>query len=229
MMKLKDEQHLEESRTLIAVGISDPDETYLDYLREIGYILEKRSNPEKLYEQIIAQIPNVLLLDMDTLGNHAIQIAHKLKDNPLTYTMPIIIVVGNRDTEKEIQALEAGAEDFVAKPFLPEVLAARIYTSIRRNIRLQISNPLTGLPGAVYIEEQTTKRLERGASIAMCYADLDNFKAFNDKYGYNRGDNVIRILATILNEGVGMFGTPGDFVGHIGGDDFVMIIDGIKH
>jgi diguanylate cyclase (GGDEF)-like protein len=142
----------------------------------------------------------------------------------MTYTSPIIIVLGTRNLVKEIQVLDAGAEDFIAKPFPPQVLAARIHTSIRRNFRLQVSNPLTGLPGAIYIEEQASRRLDHNSPVAMCYADLDYFKAFNDKYGYNRGDNVIRILATILNEGVSMFGRKGDFVGHVGGDDFVMII-----
>ena len=221
----KEAQTLQEPRTLIAVGTLDSDYAYLDYLHEIGYVIEKQPTTKGLHEHILAHIPNVLLLDLDGLGEDAVNTARTLKDNPLTYTMPIIIVLGKRNLAKEIEALEAGAEDFVEKPFPPQVLAARIHTSMRRNIRLQISNPLTGLPGAIYIEEQTTKRLEKNQRVAMCYTDLDYFKAFNDKYGYNRGDNVIRILATILNEGVSMYGSAGDFVGHVGGDDFVMIID----
>jgi diguanylate cyclase (GGDEF)-like protein len=221
----KESQVLDRPRSILAVGLVDADHCYLNYLRDIGYLVEKQETTRGLHEQILANIPNVLLLDMDGLGDEAIAITHQLKENPLTYTMPILIVIGNRDLMKEIETLEAGAEDFVAKPFPSQVLAARIHTSMRRNIRLQVSNPLTGLPGAIHIEEQTTKRLEQNQPVAMCYVDLDNFKAFNDKYSYNRGDNVIRILATILNEGVVMFGRKGDFVGHIGGDDFIMITD----
>ncbi len=221
----KEKQVLERPRTLVAVGITDDDAQYLDYLQEIGYIIEKHDPSRRLQQQILANIPNVLLLDMDGLKEEAIAITQLLKENPLTYTMPIIIVIGIRDLMKEIETLDAGAEDFVAKPFPPQVLAARIHTSMRRNIRLQVSNPLTGLPGAIHIEEQTTKRLEQKQPVAMCYVDLNNFKAFNDKYSYNRGDNVIRILATILNEGMALFGKKGDFVGHIGGDDFIMITD----
>lgn len=220
----QDAQLLEKPRTLICAGITDPDELYLDYLRDIGYIVERCECAKSINDYILSHIPNVLLLDMDGLGNSAIQITKALKENPMTYTMPIIIVLGKRDLIKEIEVLDAGAEDFLTKPIPAQVLAARIHTSIRRNTRLKISNPLTGLPGAIYIEEQSTKRLEKNEPIAMCYADLDYFKAFNDKYSYNRGDNVIRILATILNEGVSMFGEKGDFVGHIGGDDFIMIV-----
>jgi len=218
-------QLLEKPRTLLAVGVIDEDECYIDYLRRIGYIVEKQDGAKGIYDSILANIPDVLILDIDGLGDVAIQVAQNMKENPLTYTMPIIVVVGKRDLYKEIAALEAGAEDYVVKPFHPPLLAARIHTSIRRNIRLQISNPLTGLPGAIYVEEQTSKRMLNKNPLAMCYADLDHFKAFNDKYGYSRGDNVIRILATILNEGVSIYGNKGDFVGHIGGDDFVMIID----
>ncbi len=221
----KEKQIIERPRTIVAVGLVDPEDCYLNYLRDIGYIVEKHESICGLQEQILANIPNVLLLDMDGLNDDAITITHLLKENPLTYTMPIIIVIGIRNLMKEIETLEAGAEDFVAKPFPPQVLAARIHTSMRRNIRLQVSNPLTGLPGAIHIEEQTTKRLEQNFKVAMCYVDIDNFKAFNDKYSYNRGDNVIRILATILNESVAMFGQKGDFVGHVGGDDFIMVID----
>lgn len=221
----KSDQILDKERTLLCSGITDPDEEYLNYLKEIGYVVQKHNCLESINDYILCHLPNVLLLDMDGLEDTAIQVTKRLKENPMTYTMPIIIVLGKRDLVKEVQVLEAGAEDFVAKPFPPQVLAARIHTSIRRNFRLQISNPLTGLPGAIYIEEQVTNRLEKTHPTAMCYADLDYFKAFNDKYSYNRGDNVIRILATILNEGVTMFGREKDFVGHIGGDDFVMIVE----
>ncbi|MGI6455953.1 MAG: diguanylate cyclase domain-containing protein [bacterium] len=219
------DQKLKETRSLVAVGLLDPEARYLQYLKSLGYVIDLLPDEKELFDIILTNIPNVLLLDIDVLGERAVAITRRLKENPLTYTMPIIIVLGCQDLAKEIEALEAGAEDFVVKPFAPQILAARIHTSMRRNIRLQVSNPLTGLPGATYIEEQTTKRLEQESSVALCYADLDNFKAFNDKYGYNRGDNVIRIFATILNEGVSLYGKPGDFVGHIGGDDFIMVVD----
>lgn len=217
----------EEPRTLVAAGISasDSDKESIDYLRNHGFIVEVYPSGKGLHEHILSNIPNILLLDIDGLGLAAISITQILKDNPMTYTKPVIILIGKQNIENEIQALEVGAEDYIEKPFPVELLAARIHTSIRRNIRLQVSNPLTGLPGALYIEELTSKRLFEGEPVAMCYADLNDFKAFNDKYGYRRGDNVIRILATILNEAISMYGKKGDFVGHIGGDDFVTIMD----
>ncbi len=219
------DRRLKEPRTMMVVGMSRSDRKYLEYLTSIGYVIENGPVDYGLQEHILRSIPNVLLLGMDTLGERVFDIIKTLKENPMTYTSPITIVMGRRSVTGEIRALEAGAEDYIGKPMAPEVLAARIDTILRRNIRLQISNPLTGLPGSLYIEEQITRRLEQNLPLAVCYADLDNFKAFNDKYGYARGDNVIRIVATILNESVAMFGRKGDFVGHIGGDDFVIILD----
>ncbi len=215
---------LEQTQTLIAVGMQNGESIFLNFLRNLGYVIEKYSTIEGLREQIIYQIPNVLLLDVDTLQEDAIKLTELLKFNPITYTMPIIIIIGKRDVDTEIRCLEAGAEDFITKPIIPELLASRIRNCTRRNIRLQISNPLTGLPGTTYVEEQTTIRLDNNIPTAMCYVDIVEFKAFNDKYGYNRGDVVIKLLANILNEVVGAYCEPGDFVGHIGGDDFVIII-----
>ncbi|MBI1388383.1 MAG: diguanylate cyclase [bacterium] len=221
---LKQSQSLKKPLTLLALGMGENDSDYLNYLSDLGYVIERPKKVRRLYDQILAQIPNVLLINIDTLKDEAIEIIRKLKENPLTYTSPIIIVLGEHELMREILVLEAGAEDFVVKPVSPRILAARIHTSMRRNVRLQVSNPLTGLPGALCVEEQVTRRLDEKVSTAMCYADLDYFKAFNDTYGYSRGDNVIRILATILHEAITMHGSENDFVGHIGGDDFIMIV-----
>ena len=142
---LKEAQALDKPRTLLALGLDESETESLQYLNELGYIIENGRKQKNIYDQILAQIPNVLIIDVDALHNEAIELTRQLKENPLTYTMPIIIVLGSHDLMMEIAVLEAGAEDYVVKPFSPNVLAARIHTSMRRNIRLQVSNPLTGL------------------------------------------------------------------------------------
>ena len=219
------EQMLEKPCALILCGNSNSEEISIRYLRQIGYTVEWHTCVAKIDQYLFTHIPQVLLLDLDCLGEKAIRLTRALKENPMTYTTPIIIGYGKRNLVQEINILEAGAEDFLTKPLSPQVLAARIHTSYRRNLRLQVSNPLTGLPGAIYVEEQATQRLANDEKTALCYADLDFFKAFNDKYSYNRGDKVIRLLATLLIDAVAAHGAPTDCVGHIGGDDFVMILD----
>ncbi|HXK92148.1 MAG TPA: hypothetical protein PKV38_00565 [bacterium] len=130
---------MEEPRTLVAAGSFEPDAPLIDHLRHAGFIIDIFPSTRGLYDHILANIPNVLLMDLDALDSEAIGIIQKLKDNPMTFTKPVILAYGSQDVAIEIQALEAGAEDYLRLPFQPEVLAARINTSIRRNTRLQIT------------------------------------------------------------------------------------------
>lgn len=94
---------------------------------------------------------------------------------------------------------------------------------LRRTARSLDANPLTKLPGNVSILEELQTRLDSGNPFAACYVDLDKFKAFNDRYGFERGDKVIKMTARILMLAMRELGTPDDFLGHIGGDDFVLV------
>lgn len=224
---VKDSTALQESgRVLYWVGETPGKKACVDVLREAGYrVLEEVKCEKYLKDQLTQELPHILLLDADSLREESLKLVRQLKANPLTYTMPLTIVLGKRDAKQEIDALESGADDYIATPVDIKVLRSRLSAILKRHYRLQISNPLTGLPGTVYIEEKVTKRIENSERFAFCYSDLDNFKAFNDKYSYARGDNAIRIIANILSESVAIFGGSKDFVGHIGGDDFVVICE----
>src|SRR5204862_2479583 len=121
-------------------------------------------------------------------------------------------------------AFESGADVVLREGVGASELVTRLDAMLRRSDRDLVVHPSTRLPGAVEIEAEVTRRLETGARFAMCYADLDHFKEFNDRYSYYDGDRVIRILAKILHDVVkGMCGEEG-FVGHIGGDDFIFVV-----
>ncbi len=213
----------ETGRCLYIVGNSISKNGYLTSLEKAGYSIEEVQLDVKLCGQVTQRIPHVMLLDLDTSVEEVFHLTAEIKSNPMTYTLPVTIILGDGSPGQEIEALRSGADDYIAKPVDPEVLRARIDNILKRHFLLQVSNPLTGLPGSLYIEEKISGRIDEGMRFAVCYTDLDNFKAFNDKYGYARGDNVLRILARILHEAVCMFGGPDDFVGHIGGDDFIIV------
>jgi diguanylate cyclase (GGDEF)-like protein len=122
-----------------------------------------------------------------------------------------------------VGGIDAGADDYVVKPFEPKELTARIRMILRRTERDLEANPLTRLPGNVSILSELDRRLNSNALFAVCYADLDKFKAYNDKYGFEHGDEVIKETARILIRAVQKFGNSDDFIGHIGGDDFVVV------
>jgi diguanylate cyclase (GGDEF)-like protein len=121
-------------------------------------------------------------------------------------------------------AFDAGADEVLTDDTAEWEVAARLRAMLRRSARDTGVHPTTRLPGTPEIEAELGRRLLAGERFAACYADLDHFKEFNDRYGYNEGDRVIRMVARLLHDVVkGMCGEAG-FVGHIGGDDFLFIV-----
>jgi GGDEF domain-containing protein len=146
-----------------------------------------------------------------------------LKRDPFTAVVPLIAYTDGEGQEVIAEALEAGVDE-VLSPALPErELALRLRMALRRAERDVSVHPTTRLPGTVQIERDIAERLRSGERFAVCYADLDHFKEFNDRYGYNHGDRVILIVSRILRDLVRAHSEEG-FVGHIGGDDFIFTL-----
>jgi GGDEF domain-containing protein len=151
------------------------------------------------------------------------QACARLKRDSYTGVVPAVMLTSNTD-EAFAAGFEAGADEVLRDGLGAAELVTRLDAMLRRSDRDLVVHPSTRLPGAVEIEAEVTRRLDSGARFAMCYADLDHFKEFNDRYSYYDGDRVIRILAKILHDVVkGLCGEEG-FVGHIGGDDFIFVV-----
>jgi diguanylate cyclase (GGDEF)-like protein len=151
------------------------------------------------------------------------QVCRLVKKDLLLRHLPIIMVTGKGDINDKVDGIDAGADDYVVKPFEPKELLARIRMILRRTERDLEANPLTRLPGNVSIINELQRRLDNQALFAVCYIDLDKFKSYNDKYGFEHGDEVIRETARVILKVAQEKGNPEDFVGHIGGDDYVII------
>ena len=142
-----------------------------------------------------------------------------------SYTGVVPCVVTTSEDEKVFaQAFAAGADEVLRESMPPAEAVTRLDAMLRRSDRDLVVHPSTRLPGAIEIEAEITRRLTEGKVFATCYADLDHFKEFNDRYSYHEGDRVIRILAKILHDVVKGLCLDEGFVGHIGGDDFIFII-----
>jgi diguanylate cyclase (GGDEF)-like protein len=128
----------------------------------------------------------------------------------------------------ELRGLKLGVDDYITKPFKPSVLIARVKAILERKTQSINANPLTMLSGNTVIKTEVEKRIAAGAAFAMIYGDITNFKSFNDRYGFQRGDEVIKNTASILIYCVKEYGEPGDFVGHIGGDDFIVLTTPVR-
>jgi PleD family two-component response regulator len=151
------------------------------------------------------------------------ELCRRIRRHPTCAHVPIMMLTARSETEDAVAGFEAGADDYLAKPFSPRELLARVRAKIRRVAVDSSLNPLTRLPGNLAIENEIRRRFEGRLPWAVIYIDLDNFKAFNDVYGFVRGDEAIRLLASTLQNAIRSGGEDDDFVGHIGGDDFILV------
>jgi diguanylate cyclase (GGDEF)-like protein len=166
----------------------------------------------------------LVLLDLMMPGMSGQEVCQRLRRNPRTCHMTVVMLTA-RDREEDVVAgLQSGADDYIVKPFKVSELKARIESHLRRQWRELQANPLTGLPGNMQIENVIRAQLKSGFEFAVCYADLNNFKTFNDQYGFTAGDAVLAYTAELLTSVVAERGDADqDFVGHVGGDDFVLV------
>ncbi len=152
-----------------------------------------------------------------------LDLVRAIKDNILLSIVPVILFHPEPDINTIIAAYENGAEEFLYGEWIDKLVQVRISQVIERSRRDLAVNPSTSLPGPGIIEQEINRQLKRGESFAVCYADLDNFKAFNDYYGYVYGDKIIRLTGRIMRDIVFDL-CPEGFVGHIAGDDFICVM-----
>jgi diguanylate cyclase (GGDEF)-like protein len=167
--------------------------------------------------------PDLILMDLRMPGLDGYALCKRIRDNPDTHALPIIILSGVSEIDAKVTTIELGADDFITKPFDVRELRARINRILKRNSTDVSLNPLTHLPGSPAIEEDVLKRMEAGTPFAFAYIDADNFKAYNDVYGYAKGDEVIRHIASVLSDAAKTHAVQDYFLGHVGGDDFVLV------
>jgi len=174
-------------------------------------------------DSIYNDIPNLVIADIASEDKATVESINTLKEDPMFNQLPILAVVGDSTPTTRWDGLLV--EDYLRKGDLERDLVSRVFLALSRSERVVEINPLTRLPGNISINRQIEDRLQRGEVFALAYADLDNFKPFNDKYGFSRGDEVIKITARLILNIVKSKQPQRSFVGHIGGDDFVFIMD----
>jgi diguanylate cyclase (GGDEF)-like protein len=215
---------MQEQYTLLLID----DEAQFRFMTKLGLeangfkVLEAADGNEGL-KILSKQRPDLVLLDLNMPDPDGHKVCDIIKNDESLRQLPVIILTTSEDLSDKLRRLEGGADDYITKTIDPKERAARIRAVIRRNLQNLDSNPLTHLPGNNKILEMINKRMHSEELFAVAYTDLDNFKAYNDKYGFKKGDEVILFTANVLNQAVKSRGTKKDLVGHIGGDDFVII------
>ena len=171
----------------------------------------------------LKNIPDMIIIDEDTIDIDIVELCKNIRENEDNSITPIVVISSNWEKEHRIKILEQSIEYFIIKPVDQEYL----YFTIKNILKLLQNNrrisPLTGLPGNVQIQAEMKKRLLNKERFAMFYFDLDNFKAYNDTYGFANGDEIIKFTARTIVDNIHNIGMDNSFIGHIGGDDFVAI------
>ena len=189
-------------------------------LEQAGYRVQRATSGEEGLELARADPPDLLLCDVMLPGIDGFEVVRVLRRELATANISIIMLTAMVNV---MEGLDAGADDYVLKPYDHRELLARVRSVLRRARAMRALSPLTGLPGNTRIQEELERAIRDGRRFALLYADLDNFKAYNDHYGFARGDDVLRLAARLLHAAVEAGAGTDAFVGHVGGDDFVAI------
>jgi diguanylate cyclase (GGDEF)-like protein len=152
-----------------------------------------------------------------------LDLTRRLRADPMNSALPIIMLTAKGLSVDKVLGLTAGADDYLVKPFDTSELVARVRSMLRRAQEFREVSPLTGLPGNNRIFREIADRVRGGLEYAVCYVDIDRFKSVNDAYGFGRGDDFIAVLAQCLHRAVVDVAPPPAFLGHVGGDDFVVV------
>jgi DNA-binding response OmpR family regulator len=191
-----------------------------EVLRAAGFTVRLVTNGAHALEEIRSAPPALVLLDYHMGHPDGLAVCHELKVDPRLEHIPVLILTGQGGLEHRIRGFEAGADDYLAKPFDARELLARIRALLRLTEQGLYRNPTSGLPGGEAIRKDYSRRQESGQGFAACYFDLDDFKPFGDRFGFALADRVIRLAAECIARAAG----DNAFVGHVGGDDFVALL-----
>ncbi|MDQ3389436.1 MAG: diguanylate cyclase [Gemmatimonadota bacterium] len=184
------------------------------------YEMVEVHSASEVFARVSRSFPIALILDASSPADTALGLCRQLKGDSFTGVVPVVAFASSAAGDATADALEAGADEVLCGDLSGRECELRLRMAIRRAERDVSVHPTTRLPGTVQIQRDISERFESNGRFAVCYADLDHFKEFNDRYGYVHGDRVIYILSRILRDVVRAH-SPEAFVGHIGGDDFI--------
>ena len=194
-------------------------------LTQLGYKVFLASNGKEGVDIAKKEIPDLIIMDVMMPVMDGLDACKILKEDNATRYIPIMILSAKGHLDDRIYGLEVGADDYFTKPFNIKELITKVESILNKNKERLDANPTTRLPGNFSIEREINKRIKSGEKFAFAYVDLDNFKAYNDKYGFYRGDKIIEFTSNVLMNAIKKVGSQKDFIGHIGGDDFVFITE----
>ena len=213
---------MSKGRILVVEDDSDISNMLRIYFNAQGYEVTVAVRGNDALERTRKQLPNVIVLDIMLPDIDGYEVCTRLRRTLRTSHVPIIFLTQKDERSDRIAGLELGADDYITKPFDIEELRLRVQGAMRRAERENLTSPTTGLSSGKMIEEQL-RGLMRRKDWGLLYVGVSDFDGFTDVSGFVAGDEVLRFTALLLGEVDDKLGGPDDFIGHIGGDDFILI------
>ncbi len=210
---------------MIEILFADDDAAMREMVGEVltssGYVVRLASNGDDALREIRSAPPGLIVLDYRMGTPDGLAVCRTVKADPRLEHLPVLILTAENAVENRIDGFDAGADDYLAKPFDSRELLGRVRALLRLSEQSLHRNPTTGLPGGDAIRREFDRRRRSGRAFSVCYFDLDYFKPFSDTFGFALADSTILLTAECLSENT----RSDEFVGHIGGDDFVLFCD----
>lgn len=181
---------------------------------------------EEALHKAYTEMPDLIIGNFELPEMDCVSFLRSVRNNSLLQNTPIVVVGREESAEDGLSIVSEGVDDYIPTPYNFEELFVRVKRIMTRTEAALNANPLTHLPGNIAIKDEMQRRIDAKESFATCFIDLDNFKAFNDRYGFERGDDAIFLTGELMVEVINKKdGSGNNFIGHIGGDDFVFVCD----
>jgi diguanylate cyclase (GGDEF)-like protein len=205
------------------------DDPFIARLLEIeltaaGYQVRVANEGQQALQAVADDAPDLVITDVMMPHVDGFELTRQLRQDPRTAAISIIILTARGLSADKLEGFAIGADDYIVKPFDTPELLARVRGVLRRSREGKDDASLTGLPGSVRVQEEIEQRVTKGIPFALLLADLDAFKAYNDHYGFARGDDVIQDVARMMDEVVHELSADDGFAGHLAGDDFAAVV-----
>ncbi len=209
---------------LLIITQNPQDQEFLSaLLKGEGYNIDPCSSATEALEKLGRGNFNLIISDYDAPKINGIELCKRIRGDFRLRHISVILLMTDNDPLSKIKGIYAGADDYIERPFEAGELLARVKASLVRSARDLDANPLTKLPGNVTLSRELEERIKSQKPIALGYVDLNKFKEFNDRYGFRKGDSIIQHTAMTIMEALSKKGNTSDFLGHIGGDDFIFL------
>lgn len=213
---------MSKSRLLIVEDDADISNMLQIFFGSMNFDVDIAPRGSVALEKTRANLPHLIILDIMLPDIDGFEVCRSLRTNIRTSHVPIIFLTQKDERSDKLAGLELGADDYITKPFDIDELRLRVSRAITRSEQQNLTDPQSGLPSGRLIEDHL-RRIIRQKNWSLMDVRINNFEAFKEVYGFVAGGDVLRFVAMIINDTLDELGTPNDFVGHAGGDNFIVV------